>query len=87
MVITRQIAIPVLSNVTVVLITSRIRGLRTEVRLGSGQGLEHDCVANCDNVLTVPKGGLGRLRGRLGRSELRSLNKALTVAMGLDEPF
>lgn len=87
MVITRQVAIPVLSNVTVVLVTSRIRGLRTEVRLGPGQGLDRDCVATCDNVLTVPKSALGRLRGRLGRSELRSLNEALTTAMGIDEPF
>lgn len=85
MVITRQVAIPVLSNVTVVMVTSRVRGLRTEVPLGPAHGLDRDCVANCDNVLTVPKRALVGYRGSLGTSELMRLNEALTVALGLDD--
>jgi mRNA interferase MazF len=85
--VTRQVAIPALSNVTVVLVTSTIRDLRTEVELGPEEGLDRICVANCDNVLTVPRGALGRLRGRLGPAKQRQLNQGLTVALGLDQPF
>jgi mRNA interferase MazF len=81
------VAIPAPSNVTVVLVTSTIRGLRTEVDLGPKEGLDRDCVANCDNVLTVPKSAVGRLRGSLGPAKLRQLNEGLTVALGLDQPF
>lgn len=85
MVVTRQVAIPVLSHVTVVLVTSRVRGLRTEVPLGPAHGLGHGCVANCDHVLTVPKQALVGYRGSLGRSELVRLRDALKVALGLDD--
>lgn len=66
------------------LVTSTIRGLRSEVPLGVAQGLDHDCVANCDNVLTVSKGALVRYRGRLDPSLLARLNDALRIALELD---
>ena len=84
MVVTRQVAIPVLANVAVVLVTSTVRGLRTEVPLGTEQGLDDDCVANCDNILTVPKASLRRLRGRLGPHDVARINDSLRVALELD---
>ena len=84
MVITRQVAIPILANVTVALVTSRIRGIPTEVPVGQGEGLDHDSVVNCDNLVTISKTGLLRFRGRLGASKIRQMNAALRIALELD---
>ena len=83
-IVTRPSAIPHLSNVTVVLITTRVRGLPTEVELGASQGLIEGSVANCDNVLTVPKAALARHRGTLGPAEQRALDDALRIALALE---
>ena len=83
-VVTREVAISVLSNVTVVLITSVERGIRTEVRVGKDEGLDHDSVVNCDNLMTIPKRAAGRYRGKLNPSQLRELEDALRVALELD---
>ena len=84
MIVTRDQAIPLLRNVTVVAVTSRARGLATEVPLGPANGLVRDCVANCDNVFTIPKRTLETRRGALGPEELRELNGALRIALELD---
>jgi mRNA interferase MazF len=83
-IVTREVAIGVLSAVTVALVTRTVRGIRTEVPVGAEHGLDHDCVANCDNLFTVPKSSLARRRGRLGPAELSRLDEALKVALGLD---
>lgn len=83
-VVTRPTAIPHLTNVTVVLITTRVRGLPTEVELGAAHGLIEGSVANCDNVLTVSKTAVAGLRGTLGPAELRALGDALRMALALD---
>jgi len=83
-IVTRPSVIPHLANVTVVLITTRVRGLPTEVELGTAHGLVEGSVANCDNVLTIPKTALARHRGTLGPAELRSLDDALRMALALD---
>jgi mRNA interferase MazF len=83
-IVTRPTAIPHLSNVTVVLITTRVRGLPTEVGLGAANGLIEGSVANCDNVLTVPKATVVALRGALGPAEVRALDDALRIALALD---
>jgi mRNA interferase MazF len=83
-IVTRPTAIPHLTNVTVVLITTRVRGLPTEVELGAANGLIEGSVANCDNVLTVPKTAVAALRGALGPAEMRALDDALRIALGLD---
>jgi len=83
-IVTRPTAIPHLTNVTVVLITTRVRGLPTEVELGAAHGLVEGSVANCDNVLTVSKAAVAALRGALGPAEMRALDDALRIALALD---
>jgi mRNA-degrading endonuclease toxin of MazEF toxin-antitoxin module len=82
-VVTRASAIPVLSLVVCVLVTSSFRGHVAEVELGSGEGLDRKSAANCDNVFTLPKRILSRRRGMLGPAKLDELDRALTVALGL----
>ena len=83
-VVTRERVIPYLSSVTVVQVTSTIRGLPTEVPLGREHGLDHESVVNCDNLATVPKAALARHRGTLGPVELVQLRDALRLALELD---
>jgi len=83
-IVTRQVAIPFLANVTVAAITTRARGLPTEVRLDRDQGLAHDSVVNCDNLLTVSKTAIGRTRGQLGPEQTYELDSALATALQLN---
>lgn len=83
-VVTRQVAIPVLSSVTVAPITSTIRGIASELPLNSEHGLEHPCVANCDNLLTIAKTGLVGRRGTLPVEDVARLDDALRFALQLD---
>ena len=83
-IVTRGRAITVLANVCVVAVTSRIRDLPTEVPLGPAHGLARECVANADNIFTIPKQALGRRRGALGPQEIFQLNEALRIALELD---
>lgn len=83
-VVTRGRAIPVLANVTVAAVTGTIRDLPTEVPLGPEHGLARDCVVNCDNLFTIPKRALGRLRGELDPASLDRLRSALRTALDID---
>jgi mRNA interferase MazF len=80
----RDRAIPLLRNLCAISVTSTVRDLPTEVPVGPPHGLHRDSVANCDNVMTVPKSALGRRRGALGPEELFRLNAALRIALELD---
>jgi len=50
----------------------------------SAQGLDDDSVVNCDNLFTVPKTAIGRIRGELGPAQMHQLDAALAIALGLD---
>jgi mRNA interferase MazF len=83
-VVTRDTAVPVMTSLLCVLITSTIRGHVAEVVLGKPEGLHHESAANCDNIFTLPKSTLTRSRGRLRHRKLAELDNALMIALGLD---
>lgn len=80
---TRGTAIPLLSSVVCVLVTSTFYGHVAEVEVGPEEGLDRSSAANCDNLFTLPKRVLGRQRGQLGPAKLVELDRALMVALGL----
>jgi mRNA interferase MazF len=82
-IVSRDTLIPLLTAITVVGITSTVRGLRTEVPVGPGHGLDRDSALNCNHLATLPKARFGRYRGRLGPAELARLDDALRVALAL----
>jgi mRNA interferase MazF len=85
-VITREEAIPVLSAVAVVLVTSTVRGHPAEVPLeGSHLDLREHSIVNCDDLATLPKRLLNRYRGHLSPGQLAALDGALMIALGLDD--
>lgn len=84
---TRQAAIPFLANVTVVLVTTRIRELPTEVRVGCAEGLREESAINCDNLFTLSKQAVRGVRGGLDPRRFRELDDALRLALELEEPL
>ncbi|HEY7961347.1 MAG TPA: type II toxin-antitoxin system PemK/MazF family toxin [Solirubrobacteraceae bacterium] len=83
-VVTRATAIPVLSRLVCVAVTSTMRGHVAEVELSSAHGVREPSAANCDWLLTVPKDRLVRRRGALDALTMRRLDAALVAALGLD---
>ena len=71
--------------VTVVPVTTRVRDILTEVRIGPNEGLPRPCVANADLVTTIPKSALVEYAGVLAPDTLAELDDALRFALGLDE--
>jgi mRNA-degrading endonuclease toxin of MazEF toxin-antitoxin module len=83
-VVTREVAIPVLSRLNCVAITSKLRNHLAEVELTRDHGVEEPSVANCDWVINLAKDRLLHRRGMLDPIVLRRLNAALVLALGLD---
>jgi mRNA interferase MazF len=84
-VLTRELVRPHLTRVTVAPITSTIRGLSTEVPVGRANGLDHESVISCDNILTIPADALGRQLGFLFPAQERELTTAIHAAFDLDD--
>ncbi len=83
-VVTREVAIPVLGRLSCVAVTSKVRDHVAEVGLTRAHGVDEPSVANCDWIVNVAKDRLIRRRGTLDPVTLRHLNAALVLAMGLD---
>ena len=84
LVLTREVVRPYLGRVTVVPITTTIRGLSTEVLVGPANGLDNDSVVSCDNITTVPADALGRQIGVLLAAQETMLAEAIRLAFDLD---
>jgi mRNA interferase MazF len=83
LILTRELVRPQLNRVTVAPITSTIRGLSTEVPVGRDNGLEHDSVISCDNIVTVPVATLGRHVGYFLPRQEPALAEAVRTAFDL----
>jgi mRNA interferase MazF len=84
LVLTRGLVRPYLNTVTVAPITTTIRGLSTEVELGTANGLEDRCIVACDHVTTIPATALGDQVGRLLDHQEPRLTDAIRAAFDLD---
>lgn len=80
LVLTRDEAIPVLRTILVAPVTRTIRGIPTEVRLGSGEGLATECVAALDATTAFPRAMLARRIGTLSPTRMHELREALAAA-------
>jgi mRNA interferase MazF len=83
-VLTRDAAIEVLTALTCAPITRTIRRIRSEVKIGTGEGLPETSVITCDNVITVPAGVLDAVAvGHLGLEARVRLDQALRYALDI----
>ena len=87
LVLTRAAARGAMTKVTVAPVTSTIKGLSSEVRVGPGNGLDHDCVVSLDNVIAVPVAALGRTVGYLNATQEAQLARAVVLAYDLEVPL
>ena len=83
-VLTRDAAIQVLSAVTCAPITRTIRGIRSEVEVGSEEGLPEVSVITCDNIVTLPIALLSNSRvGHLSLGKRTELDRAIRYALDI----
>ncbi len=85
LILTRDSALAYLSDVTVAPITTTIREIPTEVRLGRKDGMARDCAVNLDHVQTVPARSLGAVVTVLGERHMARVREALGFALGFDQ--
>ena len=82
LVLTRDPMGRVLHSVICAPITSRIRGLSTEVPVGNEAGLAQPSVANFDNVFLLRRSRLVRRLGRVEGTTMVEACRAVAVAVG-----
>lgn len=66
LIVSRDVTNEVMQRVLVAPVSSRIRDLPSELRLGADEGLPMECVASFDNLRPFPKAMLVRRLGALG---------------------
>ena len=84
--LTREVALPFLSGITLAPITSTIRGIATEVPVGRRHGLDHDSVISCDNITTIRAADVLEHLGYLDDADEVALLRAIHAAFGLLPP-
>jgi mRNA interferase MazF len=84
LILTRSSAIRYLNAVTVVPITTTIRGVPSEVPFSTADGLMDDCAANFYNVQTVPKSKVGAWITTLTPQRMAQVDRALQFALGVE---
>jgi mRNA interferase MazF len=81
--LTRPTVLHLIGWVTVAPITSTVRGLTSEVPVGTRNGLDHDSVISCDNITTIRRDAVGATIGLLFEDQEPALARAISDAFGL----
>ncbi|MGH3434491.1 MAG: type II toxin-antitoxin system PemK/MazF family toxin [Thermocrispum sp.] len=79
LIVTRSSALPVLSRVLVAPVTRTVRGIPTEIPLGTGEGLAQACAASFDNLQPIPRSALVERAGALGARRQPEICQALAA--------
>ncbi len=82
LVLTRDPVADRIDGVVVAQLTTTIRGLSSELRLGSDDGLRGECVASFDNLHTLPRSAFRRRIGQLSPARLGDACGVLDAALG-----
>jgi mRNA interferase MazF len=83
--LSRNDAYRYLNKFVVAEITTTIRAIPVEVRLGRREGLLSSCVANLDNLRTVARQWVDTKAGALAPSRYTEVKRALGYALGWEE--
>ena len=83
LILTRSALVGRMARVTIAPITSRIRGLSTELPVGVRNGLHSDSVVSVDNIETVPFDRVGERIGYLLPDQEDLLAQAISIAFDL----
>ena len=82
LVLTRDPVADRIDAVVVARLTTTIRGLSSELRLGVADGLRRDCVVSFDNLHTVRRSAFRRRVATLRPARLREVCDVLADALG-----
>jgi mRNA interferase MazF len=82
--VSREAAYAVRSSVTVVEVSTTVRGIPSEVPLSRRDGMPRKCVANADNLVTIPKQWLDARICVLRRDKVEALDEALRFSLALE---
>lgn len=85
LVLTREAVLAARSQATVAPVTSAVRGLGSEVIVGTHNGLDHESVVNLDLMTTIPRDRLIRPLGALLDHQESDLTRAFRLAFDLDD--
>ena len=83
--LSRDLAYEIRGLVTIAPVTTRIRGIPAEVRLGPTDGLPRECAVNLDNINTIDKGMLRQFIVGLTTEKMRAVDDAIIFALGMEE--
>ncbi len=83
-ILTRDSILEYLGEVSVAPITTTIRGLASEVRLGIEDGVPRECAVNLDHLQTVAKRRLGAIVTTLSPGRMGEIREALLFSLGFD---
>jgi mRNA interferase MazF len=81
--LSRDEAYTVRELVTVAPVTTRVRGIPSEVPLDRADGLPKACAVNLDTITTVPKSLLSSRLTTLNVARIAAVERALRFALGL----
>lgn len=84
LVLSREGVLQALSRPLVAPLTTRVRGIPTEVPLDEDDGLPQPCVASLDNVQPLARALLVERVTQLGPDRMRQACAALAIAAGCD---
>jgi mRNA interferase MazF len=82
LVLSRNEAIAVLDTVTVAPITRTIHGIRSEIEVGTAEGLKGPSAVKLDHIQTVAKAGLKRFVGTAHDETMNRVCAAIEHALG-----
>ena len=82
LVLSRQDVLPLLHTVMVAPITSTVRGIPSEVGVGTTEGLKHESAVNLDHVQTVEQAALTSFVGTVSANKMAAVCRALAIATG-----
>lgn len=79
LIVTRDVAIPVLVRLIVAPVTRTIRSIPTEVRLGADEGMPVECAASFDNLQPINRHAISERLGALGPARRIEICAALAA--------
>lgn len=81
--LSRDEAYQVRNLVTIAPVTTKIRDIPVEVRLGASDGLLKECAINLDTITTIPKSLLEERITLLNPEKLQAIDEAIKFALHL----
>jgi mRNA interferase MazF len=85
-IVSRQILIDSrFSTVVCAPVYTAYAGLTTQVTAGIDEGLKHDSSIHCDELVSLPKSFLTNFVGVLSETRLRDLDRALKIALQIND--